>query len=174
MRCSSRVSALRRELNSHNAASREHRAVAATPPNSGTLSGMRCSGKGHFQQVHRVGSNEEPNPNDRERPCQLGLLHCVGCLGFRSVCRAAASLYADIHGPWRRLEDVARHGRQRGAGSLRGLPSKDGKVTLRTSRRASLPNPSLKPSPNSKVPGPVCGAVHSPQPGPGIFLPVPA
>jgi hypothetical protein len=37
-----------------------------------------------------------------------------------------------------------------------------------------LPNPSLKPSPNGKPPGPVCGALHSPQPGPGAFPPVPA
>jgi len=36
------------------------------------------------------------------------------------------------------------------------------------------PNPSLKPSPNGKPPGPVCGALHSPQPGPGAFPSVPA
>ena len=36
------------------------------------------------------------------------------------------------------------------------------------------PNPSLKPSPNGKPPGPVCGALHSPQPGPGVFPLVPA
>ncbi len=34
-------------------------------------------------------------------------------------------------------------------------------------RGPALPNPSLKPSPNGKPPGPVCGALHSPQPGPG-------
>ena len=174
MRCSSRVSALRRELNSHNAASREHRAGAATPRSSGTPSGMRGFGKEHFRLVRRVSSGEELNTNDREPPCQVGLQHCVGSPGFRPVHRAAASFHAEIHGPRRRLEDVARHGRQRGAGSLRGSPGKDSKVALLTSRRASLPNPSLTPSPNSKMPGPVCGAVHSPQPGPGIFLPVPA
>jgi hypothetical protein len=49
-----------------------------------------------------------------------------------------------------------------------------------TSRQAlhlsqeALPNPSLKPSPNGKPPGPVCGALHSPQPGPGAFPLVPA
>ena len=32
-----------------------------------------------------------------------------------------------------------------------------------------MPNPSLKPSPNGKPPGPVCGVSHSPQPGPGAF-----
>jgi hypothetical protein len=39
---------------------------------------------------------------------------------------------------------------------------------------AAPPNPSLKPSPNGKPPGPVCGGVHSPQPGPGVFPLVPA
>ena len=39
---------------------------------------------------------------------------------------------------------------------------------------AAPPNPSLKPSPNGKPPGPVCGGVHSPQPGPGAFPLVPA
>ncbi|MEY2930365.1 MAG: hypothetical protein RL033_1114 [Pseudomonadota bacterium] len=37
------------------------------------------------------------------------------------------------------------------------------------------PNPSLKPSPNSKTPGPRYSAgVHFLQRGPGVFLPVPA
>ena len=35
-------------------------------------------------------------------------------------------------------------------------------------------NPSFKPSPNGKPPGPVCGKVHSPQPGPGALPLVPA
>jgi len=48
------------------------------------------------------------------------------------------------------------------AGSRLGLPGK------------ALPNPSLKPSPNGKPPGPACGALHSPQPGPGAFPLVPA
>jgi hypothetical protein len=42
------------------------------------------------------------------------------------------------------------------------------------SSQRALPNPSLKPSPNGKPPGPVCGALHSPQPGPGAFPLVPA
>jgi hypothetical protein len=36
------------------------------------------------------------------------------------------------------------------------------------------PNPSLKPSPNSKTPGPRYSAVHHLQRGPGVFLSVPA
>ena len=37
-----------------------------------------------------------------------------------------------------------------------------------------LPNPSLKPSPNSKPPGPRYSAVHHLQRGPGVFLSGPA
>ena len=41
--------------------------------------------------------------------------------------------------------------------------------------RSPRPNPSIKPSPNSKMPGPACRyAVHFRQPGPGILLSVPA
>ena len=40
---------------------------------------------------------------------------------------------------------------------------------------AALPNPSLKPSPNSKTPGPrYSSGVHFLQRGPGVFLSVPA
>ena len=39
---------------------------------------------------------------------------------------------------------------------------------------AAWPNPSFKPSPNGKPPGPVCGALHSPQPGPGVLPSGPA
>jgi hypothetical protein len=46
--------------------------------------------------------------------------------------------------------------------------------TLRQ-QRALMPNPSLKPSPNGKPPGPGLGyAVHFPSPGPGVLPLVPA
>ena len=50
----------------------------------------------------------------------------------------------------------------RAAGSRLGLLSK------------ALPNPSIKPSPNSKTPGPRCSACHHLQRGPGVLLSVPA
>jgi len=41
--------------------------------------------------------------------------------------------------------------------------------------RRALPNPSIKPSPNSKTPGPRYSAgMHFLQRGPGVLLPVPA
>jgi hypothetical protein len=42
------------------------------------------------------------------------------------------------------------------------------------SSQKALPNPSLKPSPNSKTPGPRSSACHHLQRGPGVFLSVPA
>ena len=54
-------------------------------------------------------------------------------------------------------------------------------IALQGTRQAAcaappvLPNPSFKPSPNSKTPGPRCSVgVHFLQRGPGVFLPVPA
>ena len=175
MQCSSRVSALRRELNSHNVASRELCTQREPWRDSGTPTAMRGLIKKKLQHVHRVCSGQELKTNDWEPLCQIDPLHCVGTLGYQSVRRAARrALASSSRASWRRLEYVVHHGLLRGAGSLRSAPSMDTKVSPLTSRRTSRPNPSLKPSPNSKMPGPVCGAVHSPQPGPGIFLPVPA
>ena len=43
-----------------------------------------------------------------------------------------------------------------------------------TERGRAEPNPSLKPSPNSKTPGPRYSAEHYLQRGPGVFLSGPA
>ena len=73
----------------------------------------------------------------------------------------------------RRLERVASHGHQRGAGSGRGGPSKvtgPCQAHRQRSPRAVLPNPSLKRSANGRPPGPVWRyAVHFRQPGPGVL-----
>ncbi|CAD5374915.1 hypothetical protein RA210_U700002 [Rubrivivax sp. A210] len=169
LQCSSRVSALRRELSSHDAASREHRARRQARRDSGTTTTMPGLGEDKFQQVQRINSGRELNTNDREPLCLIEPLHCVGALDFQSVSRAAAGGVCEsfIGQPARRLEFVVRHGLQRGPARLCGSPSNDNKVAPLTSRRASLPNPSLKWSANGLPPGPGCGALHSPQPGPG-------
>ena len=51
-----------------------------------------------------------------------------------------------------------------GQQELQGL----GMPTATTPRARTLPNPSVKPSPNGGPPGPVRGAQHFPQPGPGV------
>ena len=73
----------------------------------------------------------------------------------------------------RRLECVASHGQQRGAGSLGAGPSGvtgPWQAHHPRSPLAVLPNPSLKRSGNGRPPGPVWRyAVHFRQPGPGVL-----
>ncbi len=63
-----------------------------------------------------------------------------------------------------------------GSGSLAALLAFFGLRSRSMSARsgAAWPNPSIKPSPNSKTPGPRCSACHHLQRGPGVFLSVPA
>ena len=75
-----------------------------------------------------------------------------------------------------RLEHVVRRQQQRGAGGtlfrrarLRGLKC----AAYERGGQGALPNPSFNRSPNGRPPGPVCGALHSPQPGPGVLPLVP-
>ena len=59
--------------------------------------------------------------------------------------------------------------RPQGAGTQRGASAA---TALHEPGRGALrvrPNPSLKRSANGRPPGPVCGALHSPQPGPGAL-----
>jgi hypothetical protein len=102
--------------------------------------------------------------------------HCVVGAEFQSVRRAAAaSACTSNHSRQRRLENLAHHGQQRGAGSLRRPPAKDSKITPRTSHRASMPNPLLKRSTNGRPPGPgLRYAVHFLSPGPGVLPLAPA
>ncbi len=55
-----------------------------------------------------------------------------------------------------------------------GSPASSAASTGPGRRGKALPNPSLKPRPNSKTPGPRYIAVHHLQRGPGVFLSVPA
>ena len=73
-----------------------------------------------------------------------------------------------------------RQGRSAPAGT-RGRRTSAAASLQRSTRQATraappvLPNPSFKPSPNSKTPGPRCSVgVHFLQRGPGVLLPVPA
>ena len=76
----------------------------------------------------------------------------------------------------RRLECVASHGQQRGAGSLGAGPSVvtgPWQAHHPRSPLAVLPNPSLEARPNIKTPGPRSGLAHFPPRGPGVLLSVP-
>ena len=113
-----------------------------------------------------------------EPQCYIEPPHCVAGSGFQSVRRAAASIGASHFVQWWRLEHMACHGRQRGAGGFccrpRGIT-----VFLQARRQctvsAAQPNPSFKPSPNGGPPGPATGyGVHCPVAGPGVPPSVPA
>ena len=124
-----------------------------------------------------IGSGS-PQRRDMGPPCHIDPPICVGRAGFQSVRRAAASEVP----PWpervRRLECVAAHGQQRGAGNLRDGPSKvtgPSQAHRPRSPRAVLPNPSLKRSANGRPPGPGPRyGVHFLSPGPGVLPSSPA
>ena len=124
MQCSIRVSAFRRELNSHDAVMpREDRY-----PLQRTWRQVPVECKWAERQSI-IPSRQPPremlragaahNCKDKEPPCHIEPAHCVGSSGFQSVRRAAAiSVDAPALGQVsRRLQYVARHGRQRGARS---------------------------------------------------------
>jgi hypothetical protein len=180
--CSSKVSALRRELNSHGAASREGITAAAIKraghpddhPQTSTpdqrlvrLTMIEPRLMNRLTITNRkTGSTKDLAPQHQiEHP------HCVVGAGSQSVRRAAAArVCTNNHSRQRRLENLAHHSQQRGAGSLCRPPAKDSKITSRTNHRASMPNPLLKRSTNGRPPGPGRWyGVHFHRPGPGVL-----
>ena len=168
----SRASACRRELKNHD---------AAEPRDPGCLQerGQQEDQGTLLKQSSEGGPSEAAGRNYMEPPCHIEPPHCVGSPGIQSVRGAAAASTAACSLGWlqRRLEYVARHGRQRGAGSdwcgPQGVTGSWRVQHWRTSG-AALPNHSLKRSANGRPPGPVCGALYSPQPGPGVLPSSPA
>jgi hypothetical protein len=169
-----RVSALRREQNSHNAAEPRNRSRAQH--NAVALARAKpAPKKRHCRRMHRIGSNTK----DMALVHQLKLRHCVGCFGFQSVCWAAAvNSSAFSPRPWRRLTSVAGHGQQRGAGvTWSSAPKIAGPLWARCLRTVGTarPNTSLKLSSNGVPPGPGHRyGVHFLWPGPGVTPLAPA
>jgi hypothetical protein len=185
--CSSRVSALRRELNSHGAASREGNGVAAIQhaehPDDHTPTSTPDQKRVQLNMIEprvmnrlTITNGKTGNTKDLAPQHQIEPPHCVVGTGFQSVRRAAAaSVCTNNHSRHRRLENLAQRGQQRGTGSLRRPPAKDSKIIPRTTHRASMPNPLLKRSTNGRPPGPgLRYAVHSLSPGPGVLPLAPA
>jgi hypothetical protein len=142
VRCSSRVSACRRELNSHQAAEPQ----AAASAGRRTREGLRveCGPEGpdaevalclRFERVPLGGPDMAMRFQDSEPWPHIANHWRTATIGFQSVCRAAAASIGGLrHGQLeRRLENVARQGLQRGAGSTCGCPSRDSKTTPRAS-----------------------------------------
>ena len=176
MRYASRIGACRRELSSHEAAEprepgcpQERGRQQASPER-----GQAANHTSRPQRASRGRSSAVANRNCMAPQCHIEPAHCVGSSGVQSVRgAAAANTAAFTRGQLRRrLEYAARHGRQRGAGGAWCVPSRitgPWQAHRQCSSGAALPNPSLNRSANGRPPGPVCGALHSPQPGPGVL-----
>ena len=171
VRCASSVSACRRELNS----------LDAAKPRAG--GSPRERGRPEIQttrpqQLGNGRASAATNRNDMEPQCHIELPRCVGGSGLQSVHRAATSNGASHFAQWLRLEYVACHGCQRGAGSSCGRPrgvTRSWQAKHQRSPGAAQPNPSFKPSPNGEPPGPGNRyGVHFLSPGPGVPPSVPA
>jgi hypothetical protein len=178
MQCFSKVSACRRVLNSHDAASRDKPSgnkVKRGPRSPAAEKFSSRDGEQHAQERTRA---QEPAANDLEPRCQARVPHGVGAIINQSARRATAtSRCASSPSAERWHESVVVHGPQRGAGKNWSTPTSAATSphpACRALHRASRPNPSLKLSPNGGPPGPGCGyRVHSPQPGPGVPPSVP-
>ena len=111
------------------------------------------------------------------RHCRLESANCEATSCIQSVRRAVAGKTTPGQGQLLRLECAACRGRQRRAGGTWCVPRNTARPWQAQHRGitvAALPNPSLKRSANGRPPGPVCGEVHSPQPGPGVLPSSPA
>ena len=164
----SRISAFRRGLNSHEAAKRPE---PPRLPHQSTRQQLVCG---------QVGGGLANNKNDKDPQYHIEPPHCVRSSkvhSLRGATAPSAAAVAFAHAG-RRLEYVACHGCQRGAG---GTCSGPGGVTgpwqahYRHASGAALPNPSLKLSPNGGPRGPGRRYVaHFRQPGPRVPPSVPA
>ena len=128
----------------------------------------------------RLGGGWDSNEKDEEPQNHIEPPHCVRGSGLQSVrgatATSAAALFVAPVG--RRLQCVACHGSQRGAGGTCSEPA--GVTGPWQAQRchasgATLPNPSLKLSPNGGPRGPgLRYGVHFRSPGPRVPPSVPA
>ena len=175
MRFANRISACRRELNSHGAAKPRRQSTVRQRVREQALHESERMEQRHLQ-VARA-NRTDSNTNDLEPPRHIEPSHCVEGSGFQSVRWAAEDgVVASCKNRSRRLEYTVRQGLRCTAGGVRG-GSQGIAGPLRAwrsgSKCAALPNPSLKGSANSRPPGPPAGLPHFPSVGPGVLLPAP-
>jgi hypothetical protein len=139
------------------------RAAAATFTGSsvGSLSQAQTPRFGRPQWSSRLSEGaSRQQPIQKQRQSQA----CTGIKPWKAQRARCFSLSPSSH-PARLQEGGALVVR-------RGL--RPGSCSKSARSGTAWPNPSLKLSPNSKTPGPRCGACHHPQRGPGVLLPAPA
>ena len=185
MRYSSRVSACRRELNSHEAAKPQTASDVRQQIRQGTL--FKCGRKGMHSigttgqskrgLVMNTGNHKSNDDQDMDLRCHIATPCRSGNSDFQSIHGAAAAcIRASNLGCRQQLEYVARQGPQRGAGRTRSWPRGVTIPCQAEHARAlgtALPNHSLEARPNIKTPGPRSGAGYYPPRGPGVLLLVP-
>ena len=173
----SRVSACRRMLNSHDAASRENSAANQAPRCSTFWPAKPGIGRAGLQQAQQAVECGESKASDWQPQSQVGATHGVGTLSLQSVRRAtAASSCAGVTCAQRWLWNVALQGRERGAGSNCSTPTSAARSHF--VRRVALhgpsrPNPSVNARPNGRPPGPRGALVYPAPRGPGALPSVP-
>ncbi len=120
----SRVSACRRVLNSHDAASRESRASCAAPRSLESRTAQPSSRKVAEQHLREAADGEESHANDLQLQSQTSASRCVFAFRIQSVLRATAgSGCAHTKRARRWLENADFHARQRAAGSNWSTPA---------------------------------------------------
>jgi len=171
MQYASRVSAIRRELNRHDAAkpraakdSLRHRAGSnfERGTEKTTLRPFRQSKQSLGKAAAMHGAK------DMWRPRRIAASNRAGATGLQSVRRAAADEVGafSIGSLRRRLVYVARQIRRRGAGSTCAGQTE---IAWSGGRHTASPNPSVEARPNGGPPGPGRRyAVHFRRPGPGV------
>ena len=180
MQYSSRVSAVRRERNSHDAANPRKASTRSSQPRPPTSSEWGHTVKHSVSSLRQseralVTAGAAHNSKDKRPRWHIAAVCRSENTGFQSVHWAAAAGMGGLIGRHlrRRLECTARHGLRRGAGGSSGRPREITGPWQAQPRRltgAALPNPSLKRSANGRPPGPVWRyAVHFRQPGPGAL-----
>ncbi len=140
--------------------SRRSPAVSAARSTKGSRSQARATRFGRQRQPSRRSegaSRQQPMRNPRSGQ-------------FQSRARLSQALRAK-----RRMSQVRTHLAQVQGSSFAECRSLElGQVAKSARSGNAWPNPSLKPSPNSKAPGPRYSAEHHLQRGPGAFLSGPA
>ena len=159
---------LRRELKNHDAAE----------PQPATGTDRRARGLSIRRSKQSLFATSAGNDNkDKDARCYIATPRRCGTTGFQSVRWAAA---ASVGAPRRchlsrRLEDVARHVRRRGAGGpcgvARGITG-PWQAQLQGSHSTALPNLSVNRTRYGRPPWPGWRyAVHFRQPGQGVLPP---
>ena len=161
MRYISKVTACRREPNSHETS--KSREPGCLPAHSSRQN------EGIRPQPSSGAVSAAEHWNCFRPQCHLEPARCEGKSCVQSGRRAAASETTPGLGQLLRLKFAACHRRQRRAGGAwcaARTVARPWQVRCLCTSVAALPNPSLKRSANGLPAGPVIGAQHSPQPGP--------